>query len=248
MLLLLHIGWMLLAPQSAFDTASIKQNAGTSPGARTQPLPGGRLRVENQTLRALIRTAYRVQDFQLSGGPAWLDSERFDIEAKAEGNPPLLDVVGPMLQGLLEDRFKLKVHSETRELPVYALSAAKKGLRIHAAEGGTCTPYDPAHPAPKACGSIETRKNVLNASSILMADLTRHLSYIFGRTVMDETGFQDRFDVHLEFAPLAPGSSADSSEATIGVALQEQLGLKLTSTRGPVEVLVIDHVARPTSN
>jgi len=141
MLFLVHIALTALpisfvAPQApVFETATIKRNDGNSTGSRTQPLPGGRLRIENQPLRALIRTAYKVQDFQLTGVPGWVDSERFDIEAKADGNPPLLDVVGPMLQGLLEERFKLKVHRETRELPVYSLSAAKKGLRIHAAEG-----------------------------------------------------------------------------------------------------------------
>jgi uncharacterized protein (TIGR03435 family) len=118
------------AARAAFDVATIKLNAGSTSGARTQPLPGGRLHVENQSLRALIKTAYRVLDWQISGGPGWIDSEHYDIEAKADGNPPLLAIVGPMLRALLEDRFGLKVHRETRQLPVFALSAVKKGLKI----------------------------------------------------------------------------------------------------------------------
>jgi uncharacterized protein (TIGR03435 family) len=249
-------------PPTRFDVATIKLNAGTSMGARTQPLPGGRLRVENQPLRALIKTAYKVQDFQLSGGPGWIASGRYDIEAKSEGNPPLLEVVGPMLQALLEDRFKLKIHREIRELPVYALSVSKSGLKISPSEQGSCVPYDPNHapqgPGPgqkrqSICGNVSIGKSMMNATSIRMEDLTKSVSYILGRTVIDKTEVKYTFDVHLEFVPdeavfVGPPGAAGSSGPSIFTALREQLGLNLKSAKGPVEVLVIDNAEKPSAN
>ena len=137
-----------------FEVASIKLNTSGSVAAGLQALPGGRLHVENETIRDLIRSAYSVQDFQLTGGPGWINSERYDIEAKAEGNPPLRQIVGPILLALLEDRLQLKTHRETKELPIYALIAAKGGLKLKAT---ACTvPHDPNSPSqgadrPKAC-------------------------------------------------------------------------------------------------
>jgi uncharacterized protein (TIGR03435 family) len=155
-----------------FEVASIKLNSGASAGSRTQPLPGGRLRVENQSLRALIRTAYQIQGFQIAGGPNWIASDRYDIEAKS-------------LRTLLEDRFKLKTHREVRELPVLALSVSKAGLKLRLSEQGSCVPYEPNHPPPapppgqkrqNICGSISTGRTMLEATGIRMNDLikTRH--------------------------------------------------------------------------
>ena len=143
-----------------------------------------------------------------------------------------------MLRALLEDRFGLKVHRETRQLPVFALSAVKKGLKIRASEQGTCEPYDPNQPHPKTCGSIGIGKNFLNGTSIRMEDLTRSLATLLGRTVIDQTGFREPFDVHLEF---------NQDDTPIETALQEQLGMKLESAKGPVEVLVIDRVEKPSA-
>jgi uncharacterized protein (TIGR03435 family) len=246
MLLLQHFFVVLLIAQmtAGFEVATIKRNPGTGNGGHTQPLPGGRLRVENQPLRTLIKTAYKLQEWQFSGGPSWIDAERFDIEAKAEGNPPLLDVVGPMLRALLEDRFKLKVHREQRELPVFTLAAAKGGLKIRPSKQGDCEPYDPNIPHAKTCGSIGVGKNTLNGVGIRMEDLTKSLASLLGRTVVDKTGLSDPFDVHLEFTR----DDTDTHGVSIITALQEEYGLKLESAKAPVEVLVIDHVERPAAN
>lgn len=255
-----------------FEVASIKLNSGAGARSLTQPLPGGRLRVENQSLRALIRAAYQIQGFQISGGPSWIASDRYDIEAKSEGNPPLTEVVGPMLRTLLEDRFKLKAHREVRELPVLALSVTKAGLKLRPSEQGSCVPYEPNHPPPapppgqkrqSICGSISTGRTKLEATGIHMNDLTKTLSYILDRPVIDKTEWKETFDVHLEFVPEEPPSAGPSAGAadtpkpgvtsdgpgpSIMTALQEQLGLILKSTKGPVEILIIDSAEKPSAN
>jgi uncharacterized protein (TIGR03435 family) len=240
-------------PQPQFEVASIKLATEGAGGSLTQPFPGGRLRVRNQSVRALIRTAYRVQDYQIFWGPGWIDSNRYDIEAKGAGNPPLLQVVGPMLQSLLEDRFKLRVHHETKELSIYALVVAKSGLQLRPSKEGSCTPYDPGYipppgqKRPTTCGTLAIGKNTLEATMIGMKELTESLSYILGRTVIDRTGFTKRFDVHLEFAP-GEAPPTEVVGPSLFTALQQQLGLKLESTKGPVDVLVIDEVEKPSAN
>jgi uncharacterized protein (TIGR03435 family) len=228
--------------------------------------------VENQSLRALIRAAYQIQGFQISGGPNWIASDRYDIEAKSEGNPPLLEVVGPMLRTLLEDRFKLKTHREVRELPVLALSISKAGLKLRPSEHGSCVPYEPNHPPPapppgqkrqSICGSISTGRTTLEAAGIRMNDLIKTLSYILDRPVIDKTEWKETFDVHLEFVPdespaagpstaasdaPRPGVTSDGSGPSITTALQEQLGLSLRSTKGPIEILIIDSAEKPSAN
>jgi uncharacterized protein (TIGR03435 family) len=258
------------ASRPSFEVASIRlHRPELGGGAKTQPLPGARLRVENQPVRTLIETAYKVPDFELFGGPGWVKSDRYDIDAKGEGNPPLLGVVGPMLQGLLEDRSKLKVHHEQRELSLYVLSAAKGGLKIVPSQQGSCVPYDPNYKPisgekrPAICGNIGLGRKFVQGTSIRMEDLTRSLAFILGRPVLDETGFDKVFDVNLTFAPddssaIQPGAqtdqttpiavSNDSAEPSITTALQEQLGMKLKSTKAPIEVLVIDHIERPSEN
>jgi uncharacterized protein (TIGR03435 family) len=258
------------ARRPSFEVASIKlHRPELGGGAKTQPLPGARLRVENQPVRTLIEAAYKVRDFELFGGPGWIKSDRYDIDAKGEGNPPLPDVVGPMLQGLLEERFKLRVHREQRELPLYVMSAAKRGLTIQPSQQGSCIPYDPNYKPtsgekhPAICGNIGIGRNLIEGTSIRMADLTRSLALILSRPVLDETGFDKVFDVNLTFAPndssiIQPGAQTDptpplavnndSAGPSLFTALQEQLGLKLESTKGPVEVLVIDHVEKPSEN
>jgi uncharacterized protein (TIGR03435 family) len=176
------------------------------------------------------------------------------------------------LQSLLADRFALKVHRETKELPIYELTAAKSGLKLPPFKEGSCV--EVAEGAPLAlrppgsnpvipCGRpLIGFSGTLNAAKITMADLTQGLATIMGRPVVDRTGFTGPFDVHLSFLPEAaaglvppPGMAApsilptfDPDRPSIFAALQEQLGLRLASTKGPVEVLVIDHVERPSEN
>jgi uncharacterized protein (TIGR03435 family) len=254
-----------------FDVATIKLN--TSGDARRQgvsPLAGGRLRAENAPLRLMIQNAYRVRSFQISGGPGWINSDRWDIDAKAESDVnPQQTVL--MLQTLLEDRFKLAFHRETKDLPVYALVPAKNGLKLEPPKEDGCAASDPAGAPPRpgtlSCGRAmimmgSTAK--LEGAKVPMAELVRILSNVLDRTIIDQTGFTGTFDVHLEFTPEGlgglPGSGApgvpmpetlpapDASSASIFTVLQEKLGLKLESTKGPVEVLVIDRVEKPTEN
>jgi uncharacterized protein (TIGR03435 family) len=241
---------------------------------RPQP---GRL-TATATARLLIQNAYSLQPYQIAGAPAWAESEHFEIDAKAAGNTTRSDLF-LMLQSLLEERFQLRVHRETRELPVFALVAAKSGLKLPPPKEGNCAKPVPAAdlewaggrmqppgsgPAPlPACGSIAVALDpsgaVLRGGSVQMPELVRILSMMMGRSVLDRTSFPSPFDVKLGFLPdqstaalppLPPESAAatNSPYPSIVTALQEQLGLRLESTRGPVEVVVIDRLERPSVN
>jgi uncharacterized protein (TIGR03435 family) len=230
-----------------FDVASIKPN---SPGGVNtgdfHVLPGGRLSAEKVVLRFFIQNAYGLKPFQLSGGPDWISSQGYDIEAKAEGNPSNAEIQ-KMMQSLLEDRFKLKYHRETKEMPVYTLGAAKSGLNLP----------DPKEGSDRATIRISRMTGVLlTGEKITMPELTRVLSNLLKRTVIDKTGFAGTFAAYLSFAvddtlaglPHFPDAPDDANIPSVFVALEEQLGLKLESTKGPVEILVIDHIEKPSAN
>src|ERR1700722_2889194 len=255
-----------------FEVASIKRNV-SGLGVGFNPLPGGRLTIENVPLRLLIQNAYDVFPFQVSAGPGWIGSDRWDVDAKADGNLSTPEMIGPMLAALLEDRFRLKVHRETKQLPVYIMAVAKGGLKLpeskaecweeHDANGRPSPPPVPGKPPLASCGRVmgglSPSGGHLEGKTASVGSLIFTLSHLLGRTIIDKTGFTGTFDMHLEFArdqalPGAPGGpapgkfAADSSKPSIFTALQEQLGLKLESGRGPVEMLVIDHVEKPSEN
>jgi uncharacterized protein (TIGR03435 family) len=279
---LIVAGCLLVYGQSSspsqFEVVSIKPNTSDDPrimGLRS--LPGGRLEAVNAPARLLIQNAYNVKNYQIVGGPPWIENQRYNIEAKAEGNASQTQLM-LMLQGVLTDRFMLKTHRETRELPVYVLSAAKNGPQLPAPEEGDCVTVDPNAPGPPnpppppgsgqvqmfPCGripgiSLTPTDATLEGRRVLMTDLTQILSRVMGRTVLDKTGFTKPFNVHLVFTPddsLAgvpaagrPGiPAADVSGRSLFNALQEELGLKLESSKGPVEVIVIDHIEKPATN
>ena len=242
----------------------------------------GRFSMRNVPLSLLIQLAYDVQDSQVLGGPAWTNSDRYEVDAKADGNANF-EQMRPMLQSLLTDRFRLSLRRETKELPVYELAVAKGGLKIEAAKEGSCValdpnkpplPFNPNRPRPllNVCGGV-TRQILggpheqrvrIDAFAVPVAKLIEIISDDVRRIVVDNTGLIEKFDVHLEFAPsevignglgTAPpidsgtaGPSADLSGVSIFSALQQQLGLRLRLTKLPVEVLVIDHVERPSEN
>jgi uncharacterized protein (TIGR03435 family) len=237
-----------------FEVASIKPNAGSESGTSIRLSPG-LLTVENFTTQLLLQRAYHVESFQISGAPGWVNSDRFDIAAKATGNLTSEQALGQMLQALLEERFQLKLHLEMHELPVYNLTTAKKGLKL---SKSACEPFDTAHlpPPPKPgekplyiCGSASERASglnwTLNATGMSMPELARNLSQRLGRTVVDQTSITGIFDIHLTYER---ERTADADSPSVFSALQEQLGLKLESSKGPVEILVIDHVAKPSAN
>ena len=242
-----------------FESASIKvNNLGEKqpPGADFAAQPGGRLYVRNNGMQNVIRNAYGVgQRFLLIGGPDWIDSDRYDIEARAEGNPSR-DQMMSMLQSLLEDRLKLKVHRETREVPVYVLSVANGGPKLTAYTDGSCINFDPNNPPPPlaagqkprvGCGNNNISNGVWTASKVEMERITGAISTIVRRKVIDKTGLTGLFNIRMELPP-DPLNAADATGPSIFTLLEEQLGLKLESSKGPADVLVIDHIERPSEN
>lgn len=262
------------AGKPAFEVASIKRN---KPGGRAQGLqvqPGGRVTAYNMPLRYLIAPAYRLTPAQsrlISGAPDWIDSERYDLEAKAEGNFSE-DQLVLMTQALLADRLKLKAHIETRQIPVYALVLAKPGKTgphlVRHTDDAKCDPRGGGQPVspnsviPRApCGgirflSVGGKTGV--GGSTTMEILARNLNGDIDRPVLDRTGLTG--DLTMEYTPelVRPGPNSQtgadapvpdpSGPPSIFTALQQQLGLKLVPQTGPVDVLVIDHVERPSEN
>ncbi len=165
-----------------------------------------------------------------------------------------------MLQALLEERFHLAVRRETKELPVLLLTIAKNGIRFEVSKEGGCTTPTPGSSAQTFCGSVRTSPRSLDGRAISMEQITTALSNIMQRPVIDKTGLTGTFDIHAEWIAdeSTPGQMAglalpatppaDSSGPTVFAALQNQLGLKLESGRGPVEMLVIGRLERPTPN
>jgi uncharacterized protein (TIGR03435 family) len=225
------------------------------------------------TVELLIRTAYErfadgrafkgfiLQGSQnpIEGGAGWINSERYQINAKAEGTPGAEVMRGPMLQALLEDRFKLKVRRETRDVPVYELTVAKGGLKLKPREAGACAPVSGKRP-PNSCGNVFVNSGSLDVFGISMAEYAQDLRNILNRPVIDKTGITGVFDFHLKYLNdeairgfvardpvLAPASDPDGAPS-IFTAVQEQLGLKLEPAKGPDQFLVIEHVERPSDN
>jgi uncharacterized protein (TIGR03435 family) len=228
------------APQ-AFEAATIKL---TPPDAR-EPLdvrftPGGRLTVTNETLRVIVTFAYGIQGWQISGAPGWFDTDRFDISAKAEGDPSRDDMLR-MFRALLEDRFRMKVQRETKEGPIYELTVAKNGPKLQEAK--------PLNDNERA--DVRTfRTGSPQQTAVSLARVGRHASMAMlasalqgqlSRPVLDHTGIKGDFDFKVEFA--ADDSHLDEFPSLL-TALQDQLGLKLEPAKGPVEMFVIEHVDR----
>jgi uncharacterized protein (TIGR03435 family) len=256
------------APRPTFEAASVKpDNCGLGPQTRILP---GRLAVACASLRDLIAFAYGLRTDQITEGPSWIASDRYAIEATTAGNTPGSHIAGTMLQALLEDRFKLVVHRETRQLPVYELTVLRNGLKLQPTKEGSCTPFSrdspPLPPAPGTtrlpfCGFPRSGRSgstwTLEGQGIRMGALAESLSRLqVGRSVIDKTGMPGTYDVHLKWTadpappdnPGAPPAVDDLSEPFLFTAVREQLGLRIESAKGPVEVVVIDHAERPTEN
>ena len=266
-------------PSRRFEVASVKRNSSGENFIRIGMQPGGRYTATNVPLSQLITQAYQLQRFQLIGGPDWIRSDRFDISAKAEGEvqptpPGTAGAIQMMVRNLLADRFKLVVHEEERDLPIYALVLAREDKRLgpklqsstvdcqalmrEAAAAGRGGAPPPAPGQRPFCG-MQMGNGTLRGSSFAMSQLPNVLAPIVQRYVVDRTGLTGNFDIDLTFTPeqiggggagAAPGvaPAPDMAGASIFTALQEQLGLKLESSRGPVKVLVIDSVQPPTED
>jgi uncharacterized protein (TIGR03435 family) len=266
-------------PAPKFEVASIRLctsgNTGkTSAASGRDPSNSSpdRLTLNCQSVSRMIRSAYvtngqfkPLDQTPIEGGPVWIDSDRYQIAAKAEGTPGQETMRGPMLRALLEDRFKVKVHRETREVPVYSLTVAKNGPKLKAFQEGSCVILDSSKPAlPEKpipfCGLAQRKRNGLTVTWQVhggsLDDLSRALGSDLDRIVINRTAIAGKFDFHLEFAPdeTTPvlkswlAAADPSGGPSIFIAIQQQLGLKLESAKGPREFLVIDSIERPSEN
>ena len=264
----------------AFDVASVKPNTSNEPahsrfalGPGDGYVPnGGLFAATNQALIVYLRFAFKLGQSDLTGLPAWVYDDRFDIEGRAQGNPTK-DQSRLMMQSLLADRFRLTRHTERRTIPVFNLMLSKAGtigpkLQAHAADGSCAATPSAASSTPGLqlppipCGSIgpvpasAPGRGRLVGRAVTIGRIAEFLMNPFtgvDRPVFDRTGLTGTFDLSLEWSlepdsaqPLGP--PPESTGPTFLRALQEQLGLKLTSTTGPVDVLVIDHVEHPSPN
>jgi len=267
-------------PCIAGDSAGRGRNGGGAASASP-----GRLDLKCRTVMDLLRMAYldyadgkwtpAGPHIPILGGPAWIDSERYNIDATAEGAPGQAQMRGPLLQALLEERFQVKIRREAREVPVYALTVAKGGPRLQVAQPGMCVPRDPDHPVPPsqappgimACGLFapSPAKDGVYMYNTTLAYFCGQLSVLLDRDVIDKTGIAGVFDIHIDApqaephdsdsaggppgmpAPFVKSSPADPLGVAIVSALQKA-GLKLEPSKGPGEFLVIERVERPSEN
>jgi len=259
---------------ASFEAATIKRNVSGAENWALNPRPTGQFTATNARVSDLVQVAFLVQDDQLQGLPNWTRNERFDVVAKldaavaARAQPPGFQPTWSLaLRSLLAERLRLVVHRETLQKPVYALVRAKSdgtlgpnirraefdcdALReqaVSAARTGGPSPYPPTTSDRIACGMRWNNGRIVYGGSAL-DEFRGALSRTVGRAVLDRTGLQGTWDFVLTYAPNMPGRVADPTDAPdIFTALVEQLGLKLESTIGPVEVVVIDRIERPLEN
>jgi uncharacterized protein (TIGR03435 family) len=252
-----------------FDVVSIKRNtdgAGVLTGSRR--LPDGSFTATNLTPRQLILSAYRLQPAQVVGAAAWIDDEGYNIEAKP-AQKATSEQTTLMIRALLADRFKLRSHTETRELPIYALVHARSDRRLGPGLKDTtpeeCAKQPGSEPGPGGpgllpCGVIQSGAGQLNSRAttmeVLAATLMMNAQFNgIDRLVVDRTGLTGNYQFQLRFQPVGRGGAPPpndggqaSERPSFFTALQEQLGLKLDPQRAPIEVLVIDSIDRPTEN
>ena len=231
----------------SFDVVSIKRNAANDNRVRMSVQPGGRFTASGMTLRVLMGQAFGLRDFQIAGLPGWASANRYDIAAKCEGMPDRLPPFGlrPYLKALVEDRFQLNSHLEMKEMPAYALVVGKNGSKMKVSEA----------PAPE----IRLGRGQLSGLGMPMDVLVNELSRQLGRKIIDKTGLKGSFEFNLEWTPelgqggagplgALPETKFETDGPSMFTAVQELLGLRLESTKGQVEVLVVDSVSRPTEN
>jgi len=272
------------APDSAakpliFDAVSIKPSSGgTSVNNQgvmrsmvmMRNLPDG-FSASNVTARSLIANAYDVKDDQISGGPDWVGARSYDIQAKVTGadpsDPHQLTKAqrSQALQALLADRFRLAVHTETKEASIYALTIAKGGPKLTASKPSDAPPPNlppgaivrnyPTDGPPRGGMMRMNGPGNLTVTAMTIAQFATLLSSQLHRTIVDQTGLTGAYDFTLQWTPdnlpASPTGDAQASDPTgptIFTAVQEQLGLKLESSKGPVKTIVIDHIEPPSDN
>jgi uncharacterized protein (TIGR03435 family) len=232
------------AQDASFEVVSVKASAPSGNMSQTGWEPN-RLFAYGVNLKQLIEWAYGVTDIQLSGGPGWMDSKSFDVEAKAEG-AYTKDELLRMLKPVLADRFKVALHRETRQLPAYVLTAAGSRPEMHETKGGPTNIQLQAVPAPAGSKGLTLQ---ITGQSVSMQWLSGYLTNTLSRLVVDRSGVQGSFDFKVEVA--LDEADLTDKRAAMSTALQDampKLGLKLDSQRQSVEILVIDHAEEPSPN
>ena len=229
---------------SGFDVAVVRANHSGARWPTWSPMPGGRLTVTNVTLRALILWAYGLQNSQLVGGPAWISVDRFDILAKSPGNETT-DALRVMLRGLLEERFGLRMHGESRELPVYDLVVADRAIVTARLTKSAidCSGL----PSGGACDVVFGYGSI-HARGMRAEWLATELAGASGRVIVDRTGVKYPLDFDLTWMETVPGVAASPDVPSIFTALREQLGLRLEPAMAPVQVLLIDQAEQPSAD
>jgi uncharacterized protein (TIGR03435 family) len=251
-------------PALGYDVVSIKPDK-TGPGMMSVSMNKSQYMATNVSLRSMLESAYGLKtDDQLTGLPGWAETAAFDVEAKADPETATAidklpkeernKVQLQMLQAMLADRFQLKVHHETKVLSLYSLVIAKGGLKMKEADpkdtyaNGIKGPDGASHG-----GMFSVSNGKMTGQGVGISNLVMNLSRMVQRQVDDKTGLTGKYDFTLSFTP--EGMPAESKEATgvdtapsIFTALQEELGLRLEATKGPVDTIVVDHVEMPSAN
>jgi uncharacterized protein (TIGR03435 family) len=248
-----------IANPPTYDVASIKPSKASD--ETTLLFRPGAFTAKGMTLKSLLKEAYGIQDDQISGASKWVSSQTYDIEAKVDGVDAATleklseDQFKGMFRSFLRDRFQLKVHWETKELPVLALVVAKGGPKLQQAKPGDTYPDGIKGPDGKPAGHagmLMWGRGRLTGQGIPIGNLVPPLTQELGRIVEDKTGLTGNYDIELRWttddASPDSRSASDSPGPSLFTAMQEQLGLKLESQKAPVQVLLIDHVEQPAPN
>jgi uncharacterized protein (TIGR03435 family) len=242
----------------AFDVATIKlvPQEDAKAGRYIRMQSDHRFQAKNYTISGLIAAAYNLTPRAISGGPAWAESDRYDVIGATPGElRPTYDDQMTMLRKLLTDRFNLTFHHEPKEFSIYELSVAKGGAKLTASSAPPDEPNNVTSTLfPAASGGID--RALLPAHNVTIGQFASVLQRaIVDRPVVDHTGLTDRYDFQLEWTPddsefggQLPAGPPDSPKPGLFTALQQQLGLRLEATRGPIQTLVIDHLEKPSEN
>jgi uncharacterized protein (TIGR03435 family) len=244
-LIALFVACLCYGQQPEFEVASIKPSPPEARGSNFNRKPGGGLDALNVTLKEMILFSYNIREQQLIGATGWMENEHYDVMAKPSLNDNPTNAkrsfeadINPLqlkLRAVLADRFKLAVHNEARELPVYFLVPAKGGTKLT--------------PSTSEDLRINNRNGLVICRKCTMKQVAEStLTYKTGRTVIDKTGLNGEYDFDLKYLEDAAIAAGDTSAPDLLTALRQQLGLVLESAKAPVEVLVIDHAEKATLN
>jgi len=234
---LLTIPALLAQTPASFEVASVRPDRSGSLNTQINLMEGGRLSITNASLKTLIRNAYGLQAFQFDGGPGWLDTDMYDIEAKTGRAEKITEAQLPaLLQTLLADRFHLKVHWESREAAVYALLIDKGGLKMKASSSDE---------VPSGDTGRGVNRMHIKGVALPVSFLAQNLGNRLGRIVIDKTGLTGKYDFAIEWDPQ---SDAESTGPSLFTVLKEQLGLRLETQKGHMDVLVVDSAEKASDN